>query len=59
MMNVSKKKFLPAFVKENFRDVSEIVLGLNCLSLIAQVFIDEGVRVMGRKDELIIMKYYL
>jgi hypothetical protein len=59
MMNVSKKKFLPAFVKENFQDVSEIVLGLNCINRIAQVFIDEGVRVMGRKDELIIMKYYL
>jgi hypothetical protein len=32
---------------------------LNCINRIAQVFIDEGVRVMGRKDELIIMKYYL
>ena len=56
---------LPAFVKENYHEVNEIVLAVNVGNEAAQAlyekcgFIDEGERRRGRKGELIIMSYYL
>ncbi|WP_144550723.1 GNAT family N-acetyltransferase [Bacillus sp. X1(2014)] len=56
---------LPAFVKENFREINEIVLAVNVGNDAAQAlykkcrFIDEGERRMGPKGELIVMSYYL
>ncbi|MEH7087076.1 GNAT family N-acetyltransferase [Neobacillus drentensis] len=56
---------LPDFVKENFREINEIVLAVNVGNAAAQAlykkcgFIDEGERRMGPKGELIIMSYYL
>lgn len=56
---------LPAFVKENFREINEIVLAVNVGNEAAQAlyekcgFIDEGERRMGPKGELIVMSYYL
>lgn len=56
---------LPEFVKEQFKHINEIVLAVNVKNLAAQTlykkcgFIDEGVRKMGKKGELIIMSYYL
>ena len=56
---------LPSFVKENFREINEIVLAVNLGNEAAQGlyrkcgFIDEGERRMGPKGELIIMRYYL
>ncbi|CAM5221421.1 hypothetical protein UACE39S_03385 [Ureibacillus acetophenoni] len=56
---------LPEFVKENFSETNEIVLAVNLQNEPAQRlykkcgFVDEGVRKMGKKGELIIMSYYL
>lgn len=58
-------QLLPAFVKENFHEINEIVLAVNVRNEAAQGlykkcgFVDEGVREMGPKGELIIMSYYL
>ena len=55
---------LPEFVKENFSETNEIVLAVNLKNEAAQGlykkcgFVDEGVRKMGKKGELIIMSYY-
>ncbi|MBV7508940.1 GNAT family N-acetyltransferase [Bacillus sp. sid0103] len=56
---------LPAFVKENFSAINEIVLSVNVGNVAAQGlykkcgFVDEGERRMGPKGELIVMSYYL
>lgn len=56
---------LPEFVKENFSQTNEIVLGVNLKNKVAQGlykkcgFVDNGVRKMGEKGELIIMSYHL
>lgn len=56
---------LPAFVRENFTEINEMVLAVNLGNEAAQGlykkcgFIDEGVRRIGKKGELIIMSYYL
>lgn len=56
---------LPEFVKENFSETNEIVLAVNLKNEAAQGlykkcgFVDEVVRKMGKKGELIIMSYYL
>lgn len=54
---------LPNFVAENFPDKNEIVLVVNIYNSAAQGlyhkcgFIDEGVRTMGAKGEVIVMHY--
>jgi len=56
---------LPAFVRDNFTEINELVLAVNLGNEAAQGlykkcgFIDEGVRRIGKKGELIIMSYYL
>ncbi|MFS0892589.1 GNAT family N-acetyltransferase [Peribacillus frigoritolerans] len=56
---------LPEFVKENFSGTNEIVLAVNLKNEAAQGlykkcgFVDEGVRRMGKKGELIIMSCHL
>lgn len=56
---------LPVFVKKHFSPINEIVLAVNVENKIAQElyktcgFIDEGVRKMGIKGELIIMSKHL
>jgi len=56
---------LPEVSKEQFQHINEIVLAVNVKNQVAQTlykkwgFIDEGVRKMGKKGELIIMSYYL
>ncbi|KAB2332110.1 GNAT family N-acetyltransferase [Cytobacillus depressus] len=56
---------LPEFVRTEFPAINEIVLAVNVQNLAAKSlyqkrgFIDEGVRKMGKKGELIIMSYYL
>ncbi|SDN87965.1 GNAT family N-acetyltransferase [Bacillus sp. OK048] len=56
---------LPEFVKQSFSEINEIVLAVNLKNEIAQGlykkcgFVDEGVRRMGKKGELIIMSYHL
>lgn len=56
---------LPDFVNDNFSEMNEIILAVNLKNEAAQGlykkcgFIDEGVRRMGKKGELIIMSYYL
>ncbi|WP_397539319.1 GNAT family N-acetyltransferase [Rummeliibacillus pycnus] len=58
-------QLLPQFVKNNFSGINEIVLAVNVANVAAQSlykkcgFVDEGVRTMGEKGELIIMSYYL
>ena len=58
-------KLLPAFVKQHFHDIDEIVLGVNFKNEAAQNlykkcgYIDEGERRMGKKGELFMMSYYL
>jgi RimJ/RimL family protein N-acetyltransferase len=58
-------KLLPGFVKEHFSEINELVLAVNLKNEAAQGlykkcgFIDEGVRRMGPKGELIVMSYYL
>lgn len=58
-------QLLPAFVQANFHEINEIVLAVNIRNEAAQGlykkcgFVDEGVREMGPKGELIIMSYYL
>ncbi|HWI46907.1 MAG TPA: GNAT family N-acetyltransferase [Rummeliibacillus sp.] len=58
-------QLLPQFVKNNFSGIDEIVLAVNVANVAAQSlykkcgFVDEGVRTMGEKGELIIMSYYL
>ncbi|MDQ0271590.1 GNAT family N-acetyltransferase [Cytobacillus purgationiresistens] len=57
-------KLLPAFIMEHFLDINEIVLAVNVKNTAAQAlyekcgYIDEGVRVMGSKGELIVMSYH-
>jgi RimJ/RimL family protein N-acetyltransferase len=66
-MGYAKKALmlLPPFVKVNFKEINEIVLAVNVQNVVAQKlyqkcgFIDNGVRKMGKKGELIIMSYYL
>jgi len=54
---------LPDFVEQNFTDKNEIVLVVNIYNTAAQGlyhkcgFIDEGVRTMGAKGEVIVMNY--
>ncbi|WP_107942746.1 GNAT family protein [Metasolibacillus sp. FSL H7-0170] len=56
---------LPEFIKKNFGEVNEIVLAVNLKNIPAQElykkcgFVDEGVRKMGEKGELIVMSYHL
>ncbi|WP_316572409.1 GNAT family N-acetyltransferase [Neobacillus sp. YIM B06451] len=56
---------LPEFVKENFSETNEIVLAVNLKNEAAQGlykkcgYVDEGVRKMGKKGELIIMSFHL
>lgn len=56
---------LPEFVKQHFPEINEMVLGVNVGNETAQGlykkcgFVDEGVRRMGPKGELIVMSYYL
>jgi RimJ/RimL family protein N-acetyltransferase len=56
---------LSAFIRENFSDINEVVLAVNIKNETAQGlyrkcgFVDEGIRRMGKKGELIIMGYYL
>ncbi|MFP7300389.1 GNAT family N-acetyltransferase [Neobacillus niacini] len=56
---------LTAFVKQNFSGINEIVLAVNLKNVAAQGlykkcgFVDEGVRKMGSKGELIMMSYHL
>ena len=58
-------ELLPAFVKQHFNNVNEIVLAVNVQNDVAQSlykkigYVDEGERRMGKKGELIIMSYYL
>ncbi|MGX9134997.1 GNAT family N-acetyltransferase [Rummeliibacillus sp. JY-2-4R] len=58
-------KILPEFVKEKFSNINEIVLAVNRKNEAAQGlykkcgFVDEGVRKIGKKGELIIMSYHL
>lgn len=58
-------KLLPKFVKSKFPTINEIVLAVNIANKTAQSlykkcgFVDEGVRTMGTKGELIVMSYYL
>ena len=56
---------LPEFVKENFKETNEIVLAVNVKNYAAQGlykkcgYVDEGVRKMGEKGELIILSFHL
>ncbi len=56
---------LPEFVRKEYPHISEIVLAVNVKNIAAQSlykkcgYIDEGVRKMGKKGELIIMSFYL
>ncbi|MCM3734864.1 GNAT family N-acetyltransferase [Bacillus cytotoxicus] len=56
---------LPDFVRKEYPHISEIVLAVNMKNITAQLlykkcgFIDEGIRKIGKKGELIIMSYYL
>ncbi|MEH7389207.1 GNAT family N-acetyltransferase [Bacillus sp. JJ1474] len=58
-------KLLPEFVRSYFPEINEIILAVNLKNEVAQGlykkngFVDEGVRKMGRKGELIIMSYHL
>lgn len=58
-------QLLPQFVKKQFPQIDEIVLAVNVENRVAQSlykkcgFVDEGVRVMGKKGELIVMSFYL
>ncbi|MEK5393287.1 GNAT family protein [Margalitia sp. FSL K6-0131] len=56
---------LPEIVRSHFPEMNEIVLAVNLKNEVAQGlykkcgFVDEGVRMMGEKGELIIMSYHL
>lgn len=56
---------LPEFVRSKFPRINNIVLAVNVENKAAQSlynkcgYLDEGIRKMGRKGELIIMNYYL
>ena len=56
---------VPEFVRSNFMGINEIVLAVNIKNEMAQAlykkcgYIDEGVREMGRRGELIVMSYHL
>ncbi len=56
---------LPEFVRAKFPDFNNIVLAVNVKNTAAQSlykkcgYLDEGIRKMGRKGELVIMNYYL
>lgn len=58
-------QMLPDFVAEHFADKNEIVLVVNIFNAAAQGlyhavgFVDEGVRTMGAKGEVIVMHYKL
>jgi RimJ/RimL family protein N-acetyltransferase len=55
----------PEFVRSHFIGINEIVLAVNVKNEIAQAlykkcgYIDEGLRVMGMRGELIVMSYHL
>ena len=54
---------LPDFVKAHFNEINELVLAVNSKNDVAQNlykkcgYIDEGVRTMGTRGELIVMSY--
>lgn len=56
---------IPAFVAEHFVEINEIVLAVNIKNDVAQAlyakcgFVDNGVRTMGHRGELIVLSYYL
>ena len=56
---------VPEFVTEHFAGINEIILAVNVRNKPAQAlykkcgFVDEGVRAMGRRGELIVLSYYL
>lgn len=56
---------VPAFVTEHFSGIDEVVLAVNARNKSAQAlytqcgFVDEGVRAMGLRGELIVLSYYL
>jgi RimJ/RimL family protein N-acetyltransferase len=56
---------VPEFVTDHFAGINEIVLAVNVRNKPAQAlykkcgFVDEGVRAMGRRGELIVLSYYL
>ena len=58
-------QLLPQLVKSEFPEINEIVLSVNVENIVAQSlykkcgFVDEGVRVMGEKGELIVLSFYL
>jgi len=58
-------ELLPKFVKKEFPHMTEIVLAVNIANSAAQSlykksgYVDQGVRAMGKKGELIVMSYYL
>ncbi|PES68040.1 GNAT family N-acetyltransferase [Bacillus cereus] len=57
--------FLPDFIRKEYPHINEIVLAVNIKNISAQSlykkcgFIDEGVRKIGKKGQLIIMSFYL
>lgn len=57
--------FLPDFVRKEYPHINEIVLAVNIKNITAHSlykkcgFIDEGVRKIGKKGQLIIMSFYL
>ncbi|MEX0137547.1 GNAT family N-acetyltransferase [Bacillus cereus] len=57
--------FLPDFIRKEYPYINEIVLAVNIKNITAQSlykkcgFIDEGVRKIGKKGQLIIMSFYL
>ncbi|HDR7325983.1 MULTISPECIES: GNAT family N-acetyltransferase [Bacillus cereus group] len=57
--------FLPDFIRKEYPHINEIVLAVNIKNITAQSlykkcgFIDEGVRKIGKKGQLIIMSFYL
>ncbi|PHE38057.1 GNAT family N-acetyltransferase [Bacillus pseudomycoides] len=57
--------FLPDFMRKEYPHINEIVLAVNIKNITAQSlykkcgFIDEGVRKIGKKGQLIIMSFYL
>ncbi|WP_342504863.1 GNAT family protein [Sporosarcina sp. FSL K6-2383] len=56
---------IPEFVTEHFVGINEIILAVNVKNEPAQAlyikcgFVDNGVRVMGSRGELIVLSYYL
>ncbi|MFJ7666467.1 GNAT family N-acetyltransferase [Lysinibacillus sp. NPDC097195] len=58
-------QLLPAFVKQYFPTINELVLGVNFSNIAAQAlykkcgFVDEGITAIGINDKLKVMTYYL